>query len=613
MKQAFPHRYAYRGRELANYAVHVWRHRKMTSAIKSIGLWILFRLRGKVKQPYLYSLPEAAMSSELASSKIAARPCFLNLKPLSSESQHNPHRTLTLATQVIRWDAAMNWNVLYPDVEDTYALHRFGWLLQTIQLHYSTGEGLHLWDTIIHWLTRRPTVGKGPAWQPYTVSERIVHWVMFHSLLAQSGLSPLPQEDLFLNDLRLQLKYVASHLEYYGEQTNNHLTNNGRALYIGGQCIGDQACIQLGRQIVQHQHSIIFTPNGFLRESSSHYHLLLMRTYIELLEAASTLKDHAFKTWLEIQLKEMIKAARFFMPDKDTSLPLLGDVSPDFQPAWFKGFPYFHSTTSEPAWCSLWSNLPTAPSDVSPMAHGKFTSFQDEGWHRYDNILYRVYWHVQNEGFIPDTSHGHHDTGGFELHCEGQPILVDTGRVTYDASPIGLYGLSAAAHNLCTIDGLEPFVSSKLNGLPFFYGGYSHSRTQIHMEDRPEQTVFDISHNGFERLGGTVFFQRRFILKENMIALEDDFSGTGNHRVESFFHFHPHCRIERNQFSFVIDWPGTKHKVSLMMKNRPETIELMEGVYFPRYGTALSSKTLRIRQKASFPLKNEYEIRFANA
>ena len=125
------------------------------------------------------------------------------------------------------------------------------------------------------------------AWETYSCCERIANL----SLL----LGSYPQmQDQFDRDQLISFflehgNWITSHLEYYGlEQTNNHFFNNGRALIIAGVVLNHQAWIDAGLCIFRKFAPLLFGSDGFLREGSSHYQLVVSGWYFDGLLSSRT-------------------------------------------------------------------------------------------------------------------------------------------------------------------------------------------------------------------------------------------------------------------------------------------------------------------------------------
>ena len=78
------------------------------------------------------------------------------------------------------------WNIEHNDIEELYALHRFGWLLVAYvegQLNWNEG-----FQYIIKWNVDHNIPGHGIGWGSYSIAERLSNWVIFLSVIdTQNG------------------------------------------------------------------------------------------------------------------------------------------------------------------------------------------------------------------------------------------------------------------------------------------------------------------------------------------------------------------------------------------------------------------------------------------
>lgn len=507
------------------------------------------------------------------------------------------------------------WRTEFEDIEDTFSLHRFGWVPVCLGRHGTIPLGMVLWQRVVQWI-REVTPSQFPsAWETYSACERIVHWSQLYAWLRRAAGRGLPEEEAFVESLLLHGEYVLSHLEFYGEddssKTNNHLINNGRALYVLGAFLNVPRYLDTGRRLLADGMRRSFTQAGFLREGSSHYHILLVSRYLDVLEVARNIRDEAFVEELGPFLDRSMAAARFFLPEKEGVFPLIGDVSPDFDPEWTLRAVEDAARRLLGAGGGLYGNVASEGKGVTDRLR--------DGWCRYDDPNYRVYWHVQPGGAIPPYSHAHHDTGSFELSVERHPLLVDTGRVSYVADAAGLYGRSAAAHNGVLVDGREPFVSHWLNGGRFLMSDYGRTEVRTWWENASSRPAFVVEHQGFSRLRGIGKYRRRFLLDKDEIVLEDRYEGRGRHVLETFFHAAPSVgvAVEGNALSFREK--GTRRNLELALDaGNLAGLSLMRGEweggrpmgwFSPRYGRNVPTTTVRFRHKAVFPFTNRFVLR----
>ncbi len=130
----------------------------------------------------------------------------------------------------------------FADFETRLALHRFAWL------PLLGGDADPAWVGALWtaWHARHGDPDDGWSWHPYTAAERAINIVGFahrHGLPGPRGETP--------RILASHGPLIAERLEYFGDHnTSNHLSNNGRGLYILGLELGLDACAEMGARIL---------------------------------------------------------------------------------------------------------------------------------------------------------------------------------------------------------------------------------------------------------------------------------------------------------------------------------------------------------------------------
>jgi len=540
---------------------------------------------------------------------------------------------IELATQKIMCNDFPEWLQKFDDKEDILALHRWGWLLDLSVNNPSSRIKNWGIKIIEDWFLKMGRKKEHPAWESYSVSERIANIVLFFYCLRH-----WPSEDtdgLYRIEENLidMASFLKDHLEFRGNLTNNHILNNARAIYILGRVASCQELADIGRQIFIKETPKMITPSGFLREGSSNYHILLLRTYLEVLWAAEYTKDVAFVEMIKVVAKSMVNAAWFFnVYDKDNKkwlVPLAGDTSPDFPPAWLNNI-----CRSEPAlklqnhfgynvdlstgWNRLWnsSNSKRNQSQLKNITFPKYQLFHDSGWYRADYGEWTIFWYICPDGSLPPYSHGHNDICSFMLYWKGCQVITDPGRFSYEKNLLGLYGKSAVAHNTYTIDRLEPYPLGR-NIYPPEYIKVNHS---IDWDERKDGFYFRISHTGFHRIDKRLLASREFFITENSLKIKDAIQGFGKHNVRTFFHFASDVELSDPDIDDSIkinlknDLGKLIFKDSLVRKNvvknviSGQTSPEPMGWHFPKYGHRLPIKTMVIETDADFPYRAEYAM-----
>lgn len=181
---------------------------------------------------------------------------------------------------------------------------------------------------------------------------------------------------------------------------------------------------------------------------------------------------------------------------------------------------------------------PTAEEDLATL---KETIENDEtlDFAHEENGLYfvRDSWNTQGNFllFSNDYSgggHGHSDLLHIELHMNGEPILVDSGRFTYvEENPKRQFFKDAKRHNTLVLDEKE-FIQQKGSW------GYSQLANQIKRPVKLNQKVVFLqgTHLGY---GPEAVLNRKIIYlkEENLYLLFDEIFTDSFHKYQQHFHF----------------------------------------------------------------------------
>ncbi|HEC91219.1 MAG TPA: hypothetical protein ENI55_06090 [Alphaproteobacteria bacterium] len=385
----------------------------------------------------------------------------------------------------------------FDDIEDLLALHRFAWL-PVLGEAADPAWAQALWTA---WRRDHGKPGEGWPWHPYTAAERAVNMLAFGR---RRGL-PGPLGDT-LEVLAAHGPAIFRRLEYFGDHnTSNHLSNNGRGLYLLGLELGDSGWADIGARILIEEAKRIFTPSGILCEGSSHYHMLLTRNYIEVWRAAAAHRRPEEAELGKIATRALAAARSLVLPG---GLALIGDISPDCPPA-----------------------LPAGVAEL-PGNGAELDALAADGWLRADFGRWSGLWHASPWGWSAMPGHGHQDCGGFEVHFAGEPLFCDLGRGRYGESGEAAFYRSAAAHNGLLIDGLDSYPPNR----PYYDDAF---RRRIcgppPVLARHENGVM-LRHHGFSRLGGVGAVERHWRFSGSGFSIADRVEGRGWHRVSRLLH-----------------------------------------------------------------------------
>ncbi|MFA5147175.1 MAG: heparinase II/III-family protein [Candidatus Omnitrophota bacterium] len=540
-----------------------------------------------------------------------------------------------LATHTAFYGGVPDWSERFDDEEDTFALNRWGWLLMLGAEKPSSGMKTFGVEVMRDWSLKMGHRKESPAWESYSVAERIVNCILF--LYSQRGLPPaLPEELGLLEDDIMEMgRFLLARLEFKGTLTNNHILNDARALYILGAISGWREGADMGRRIFIEETPRMITQSGFLREGSSSYHVLLLRTYLEVLWAAGRSGDDEFAERLRPTAEAMIRAAWFFIVDENSQrsedLPLIGDVSPDFPPRWLEKIclsrpalrmyaPAVQKADLATGWNGLWqADAEWAHPVRSAEPEEGARIFHDSGWFRIGSGDIVLLSYVCPYGTLPAFSHLHNDLLSFVLYWKGRKVFTDAGRFSYKDEPLGLYGKSAASHNTYMVDGLEPYPVPRT----IYPAGYKNARSDVEYRREGDENILKMSHTGFCRIDPSIVASREFRLTDKALVIKDSVRGSGIHTVTTFFHIADGIETAgRAAGAAPLDLALMDDRGIVRMRSSDAAEERgirkisgkdapgPAGWYFPGYGARKAIDTVVIEERSSLPYLAEYRLTF---
>ncbi len=529
---------------------------------------------------------------------------------------------LPLATYSLRLHD-LNWLKNDLDVEDVFALHRFTWLLRWVALrphkeHLKTGDEL-----ILDWIDQIGPQKDMSAWETYSASERVVNWLLYFSATKESRSLDSKIAAIILRSINEHLLHISRHLEYYGGAANNHSLNDARALYIGGRLLGLSSMADLGRTLFQRHTPLLVDEDGALLEDSTHYQLLLTRTFAEVLWAARITSDESFVRSFEPVARSMmgccLSISREVPGTLDENFPRVGDLSPDFPLFWFcPGRPQEEQTGS---WRALWGSE-------------KLSSLMDEGdsvaerspaewkWVSDPTRTYRIMVHTPRYAHTYPRGHGHLDFGSFSLYSADGPLLVDRGRYSYRPDDLGVYGFSAQAHNTTLING-QPLLPNS-TGLFRGYREIFDNATCCQIENGDQESKVAWRTRAVSRLFPSLGWTRNVLLTPHGVDMSEEISNSerADISIESYFHWANGWKLRpdiiksgvhyqsvvtngEQSYYFTVEHSFEEFEVEWLVADNDSG----HGWHFPDYGRKIPALTLRVLFRTSRDCAFQFSIR----
>jgi hypothetical protein len=587
-------------REIRNILKRTLLSRVALALFIEVALTLSRKIRGKFKYAHLRYYPADAR-------KISDTLCEV----IDYESNHKVNaissgpKQLKLATGYLKFDAIPNWQQPLDEREQYVSLHRWNWLLFALTEQPETVSSEWGESLIRSWLSEMSPLPTGDASESYTIGERISNTCLFfrHTNGHWDGVS----EDI-TSALHIMGLYLSQRIEYYsGDLSGNHVVNNSRAILFAGYCCKDEVLTLLGRTVLQDQLPKIVDKYGFLREGSSHYQFLFTRWILEIRMMAMEVSDTETLDIVQPLISKILNACHLFLI-KDSNgrvcMPTIGDVSPDCNPEWLLDLlnsplaglrKRIHNTRG---WASLFNNFdcvdcPTELKDAWP-------ALEDSDWGRVDFKGWTAIWHIEDSNGKIVASHAHHDFTSFVLFLDGEEVLIDPGRYSYESDAMGRHGVEACAHNTIQLDGFPPMLSRGDKALPSIY---KNSNCVIKFKKNTNNIVLTIKHDGFRRLSDTpIIHTREFLFTDETCEISDYIEGEGKYLFESFLQW----PADEDNLGVRFDLIEYENKVEIDYSSAMSDSPI--GWRFPVYLKKVPCITQRFYSDIELPLKLGYKI-----
>ena len=540
----------------------------------------------------------------------------IELKPLPSfysnyKKEQKKLFSIVLASKTfhIKKSNEIDWNYQYIDDEDTMALHRFSWLLlnkQKIELKKYANFGMEL---IYDWINKNIKSKSNLKWDSYTSSERLIYWVTFLSIVKDYVKFDKKKEKIIYDAIIIHLDFIYKNLDFWGQKSNNHLLNNGRALYIGGGFLQNNYSI-IGKKILMNETDKL-VPNGVLREGSSHYQLLITKSYLELLIYSNTFNDFAFTKWLEIRIDKMLSCSRIFQVKDNNkySMPLIGDISPDYKPHIFFGWPFVNVEKNEKIinskWYLNWENTFLKEYLLSKRHQNKHESLTIKNqWVMFKKRNLIIFSHLIKKNIY---SHTHQDEGSFCLFFKNKQIIIDPGQKNYLwKDKINSDLVKGYSHNSITLDGFSSNISKVSN----LYEYIKRNETLIN----EYKNGFELIINGFKANGRWVEWIRLFNYENKRLLITDKINTKPKERINLNLNFNRRFNI-KNINSQIF---GEDDNISFTFKSSAATnskklnidYDISDSYQSDHYGNLNKSNILKVSLVAEGTVEIKSELNF---
>jgi hypothetical protein len=409
------------------------------------------------------------------------------------------------------------------------------WRIEWVKFYYGldlahayreTGDPGYLaaWERLVRSWIRSVPAGHDAS---DVTARRIQNW-----LYAWDAFGALGEE--FATELVASIAEQTAHVRANLTHERNHRTLELHALFLVALALPELDGEGLLRFAIDALHRDLleaFRPDGVHRESSTHYHMVVLRTFLAV-------RENARRHGIELPDgydERLARACEFALHAHrpDGRIPALSDSDGG-------GYRELLALAArllgrdDLRWAATAGREGTPPAcrNASFPDGGYF--FQRSGWGEDGTPFERERYLVFDCGPLGDGGHGHYDLLSVEIAAGGRPLVVDPGRFTYSehGSNLRRWFKGTAAHNTVLVDGLDqtPYRRGRPKGPvaePRFLGRVTTAGLDVLAGAAVSPAYETVHERRIAFVGGEYW------------VIEDELRGDRPHRYDLRFHLAP--------------------------------------------------------------------------
>ncbi len=467
------------------------------------------------------------------------------------------------------------------DEEWQIAWIKFYFGLDLAAAYAQTGEACfqHAWERLVASWIRQVPADFGPT---DAIARRIQNWIYAWNIFADSayfaGLCDGLDEKIVAS-LAEQTRYLRNHLT----AERNHRTLELYALLMVALALPEAALdadlLDFTMEAFYENLLTDVRPDGVHREHSTHYHMMVLRSY---LGARENLRRFGLSFPPDYD-ERLERACEFAMHchRPDGGIPTLSDSDAGN---------YSDLLQLAASMLSRPDFLYAATSGTEGVPPKKrYVSFPDAGYHIERSGWGKGETPFNQEGFLifdcgalGDGGHGHYDMLNVEIGSGGKSLIIDPGRYTYSEHPPNLrhWFKGTAAHNTVCVDGLDQV-------------GYRRGKPK---KPLPQARLIERwSAPGFDFLSGTaespcyeaVHTRRIFYVADEYWIICDSLAGERPHRFDLRFHLAP----EAWEHAHIVGNTVCAPDLTLVFSHG-SSLQIEQGWFAPLYGVKVDAPVI---------------------
>lgn len=516
---------------------------------------------------------------------------------------HEPGKQFSTDTYDIDWRASE-----YPKLW-RYNLHYFDWVKDE---NIDPEAQRRILES---WIVNNP-VGNEDAWEPYTVSLRLVNWLKLFYRLQKADYKI---SQVWLVSFQTQAQWLEKHMEFHIRA--NHLLKNWVALMYAG--LATQGLFDHKRlfNIIEEFEKEVneqFLVDGGHYERSPMYHCICLEDLIDVYHLLSQYLATALVSpvvvapvlerklgVLQKSLAVKIAAAIDYLgvvTFRDGNICLFADSALGIAPSPERLIDYWNQVYGGEAQANL--NDKYFEGDIL---------LPQSGYYKSTTPVYQLITNVGDPSPAYQPGHTHCDLLSYELLWGNQRLVVDTGVHEYAPGKRRSHCRSTQAHNTVQVDNAQ---QHQVWGE--FRVGKRASVFNVEQYHQDKCRIVAASHDGFSRLYPGLVHLRRFNLEADQVLVEDHvFYQKKSARVDesaklvqSRLHLGPDFMAQQDSGNgpLVIKEKASQKVIAHLNTDVP--FQLVKAEYYPEFGKIEEIDCICFELRATPPISISYRIVF---
>lgn len=373
--------------------------------------------------------------------------------------------------ELLHHEERVDWSSCWHEELSTplwrFNLHYFEYLLPLAKAYADTGNEAYLSKAkaiVLAWIEHCPENKGGAAWDPYTISMRVVNWLAFYAELRDALDADVDFVSRFNGSLAEQFAHLGLHLEV--DLLANHYLEDLKALVILACYFDDEEALSLALPKLREQVREQILPDGMHFELSPMYHKIVLE---DLMRVAVALRTRDFQETVSNDLRlQDICDCLYSLERNANRTPLFNDCGDNV------------AKSRDALLACARVHFGITPKFKSVLPYAGYCVLE----RKTDSGLVKVIFDTGNPGPEYAMGHVHCDALSFECFVNGEPWIVNRGTYAYQDDSRLEYK-KTLSHSTVTVSGEEqhecwaPFRVAKHGRGELVECGGSHAKAKF--------------------------------------------------------------------------------------------------------------------------------------